>query len=435
MNQNETAEKLKSFEEKIGARGSAKIDHKCRAILRSWLQAKLDVPYSAIMGVSVPMMRDTYNDATDATFQSLATRIKGGKPEARVEAPATAATKENTVPTEAPRKTAESASNVAAAIAEALSKFAPDTLIDEARVREIAAEMSVDEAKVRAIAAEEVAKLKQVERVVVVRNQGEESEERKDMGVQHKNFGLLLKIVEAGLNVALVGPAGTGKTTAAHRVSEALKLAYECQSFCATTTKSDLLGFIDANGHYRTTSFRRAYEAGGVWTGDEFDAGNANAGVVLNAATANGVCSFPDGMIKRSDAFRAIICMNTYGNGANRQYVGRNQMDAATMDRFVFLEWGTDEALEASFLGLTEKQDKVKLEDGGSMTDQQWFDRVREVRAAIDKLAVRHLVTPRATIFGSKLFAAGLGRKHVEELVLWKGLDSEQRSRIEAELR
>lgn len=434
--ENETAEKLKSFEEKIGPRGSAKIDYKSRALLRSWLQAKLDVPYSAIMGVSVPMMRDTYNDATDATFKSLATRIGVGS-QSRMALPTSlpeATTKESQVPTETTKKSAESANTVAAAIAEALAKFTPDTLIDEARVREIAAELSVDESKVRAIAREEVAKLKQVERVVVLRDQGKDSEDRKDMGVQHRNFGLLLKIVEAGLNVALVGPAGTGKTTAAHKVSDALKLAYECQSFCATTTKSDLLGFIDANGHYRTTSFRRAYETGGVWTGDEFDAGNANAGVVLNAATANGVCSFPDGMIKRSASFRAIICMNTYGNGANRQYVGRNQMDAATMDRFVFLEWGTDEALEASFLGLTERQDKVKLDEGGIMTDSEWFERVRAVRAAVEKLAIRHLVTPRATIHGAKLFAAGLGRKHVEELVLWKGLDSEQRKRVEAAL-
>jgi hypothetical protein len=55
-----------------------------------------------------------------------------------------------------------------------------------------------------------------------------------------------------------------------------------------TTSKADLFGFIDANGVYRETGLVRAAQNGGVFLGDELDAGHAGVVTGLNMVLANG---------------------------------------------------------------------------------------------------------------------------------------------------
>lgn len=255
----------------------------------------------------------------------------------------------------------------------------------------------------------------------------------KPIGVQHRMFPLLLKCVEAEVHTALVGPAGTGKTTAGEKVAEALGFDFHIQSFCRQTTKSDLLGFKDAHGNYQTTPFRRWFEDGGVFIGDEWDAGNENSNLIVNAGLANGVCNFADNQIKRADKAVALFCMNTWG-GPNSEYVGRNRPDAATMDRMVALPWDQDPSLEAAMIGIDLPQEEIDVTAGGTKSPKQWLARLNSLRAAKDKANVKLLLTPRAAIFGAKLFAVGVGADWVEELVVWKGLDKEQRKRVIAQL-
>jgi hypothetical protein len=47
-------------------------------------------------------------------------------------------------------------------------------------------------------------------------------------------------------------------------------------------------------------------------------------------------------------------------------------------------------------------------------------------------MKVRHVVSPRATINGSKLLAAGWSWAQVEEAVIWTGLDSETKTKVNA---
>ena len=91
-------------------------------------------------------------------------------------------------------------------------------------------------------------------------------------GVKHKQLESLLKTVGAGLNVMLTGSAGSGKTHSAEQVATALGLKFYALSVGAQTSKSDIVGFIDAGGTYRSTPFRQAYENGGVFVMDEIDA-------------------------------------------------------------------------------------------------------------------------------------------------------------------
>lgn len=282
----------------------------------------------------------------------------------------------------------------------------------------------LDEDRVRAIVREEIPAPPTIRIQIPDRPEVE-------IGRQHERFPLLLQVLACGLNVLLVGPAGTGKTTAARKAAEALGLSFSCLSVGPQTSKSDLLGFIDAGGTYRESLFVSAYRDGGVFLLDEIDAGNAGVLTVLNAALAGDVMATPAGMVSRSPRFLAVAGANTYGQGASRQYVGRNQLDAATLDRFAMLDWPVDEGLEAALVGLPAPAPVLDLGRGGLLDAAGWLARVRTVRAACEKQQVRAVVSPRATVAGCALLAAGVGRYWTEEMVLWRGMPAEARLRVE----
>lgn len=237
-------------------------------------------------------------------------------------------------------------------------------------------------------------------------------------GKQHKSFALLLQVLGAGQSAFMVGPAGSGKTYAAHQAADALKLKFYAQSVCSQTGAHVLQGYHDANGRYVRSMFRDAYEKGGIFLLDEIDAGNPNVISVLNAALANGQAAFPDKMVNRHKDFIAVAAGNTYGRGADRQYVGRNQMDAASLDRFVIIDWDYDEALERD------------------MTDNKtWCRYVQKIRAAIAHAGKRHVVSPRATMQGSALLAIGIDREKVEDMVIWKGLKADEKAEVKRHVR
>jgi MoxR-like ATPase len=238
---------------------------------------------------------------------------------------------------------------------------------------------------------------------------------KREIGRVHKGFDDLLTVVSCEVHAFLTGPAGSFKTTTAQKVAEALGLEFSAISICQQTTQVSLLGYMNAGGNYISTEFRKRYEEGGVFLLDEIDNGNANVLAVLNSALANGHCAFPDGMISRHPDFRLIATANTYGNGGSTQYVGRCQLDGATLDRFAFIDWQYDEELEREIAG-----------------NDAWCDRVFALRRAAAALGSRLIISPRATFEGAKLLAAGMAREKVEKLKIWKGTSPEEQQKIEA---
>jgi MoxR-like ATPase len=238
-------------------------------------------------------------------------------------------------------------------------------------------------------------------------------ESRPVTGIQHHNFETLIHIVHAGQPVMLVGPAGTGKSHAAEQAAEVLGLEFYAMSVGAQTSKSDLIGYMDAMKNYVTTPFRKAYEEGGLFLLDEIDAGNSNVLIQLNAALANGYMSFPDQMVRRHDNFRFVASANTFGLGANRQYVGRNQLDAATLDRFVTLQWDIDANVEES----------LAIGHYGP----SWLGVVRMVRDYVEQRELRIVVSPRATQRGAKLLAAGLDFNDVLHMALLSQFQADEK--------
>lgn len=236
---------------------------------------------------------------------------------------------------------------------------------------------------------------------------------RKEVGVVHKEFQTLLTVLSCGLHAYLVGPAGSFKTSSAEKAAETLELKCSAISVCQQTTAVALLGYMNATGEYVTTEFRKRYEFGGVFILDEIDNGNANVLAVLNSALSNGSCAFPDGMVKRNKEFRLVATANTFGNGANAQYVGRCPLDAATLDRFETIQWGYDSAMELAI-----------------STNEAWCKRVQSLRASAERLKSRIVISPRATFSGEKLLAAGLSQSKVEDLRIWNGTSQEEKEKI-----
>lgn len=227
----------------------------------------------------------------------------------------------------------------------------------------------------------------------------------------HRSLPDILTAVVAGTSPFLVGPAGSGKTTLAEQIADALKLKFYMAA--RVTSEYKLVGFIDANGKTVRTQFREAFEHGGVFLFDEVDASDPDALTAFNAALANGLGDFPDGMVRRHKDFVAIAAGNTFGRGADRQYVGRNQLDAATLDRFQTFEIDYDEQLELTLAG-----------------NADWTKYVQRVRKAIEIEKVRHVVSPRASISGAKLLAAGMDAAKVAEACVWKGMDATTKTRL-----
>lgn len=235
---------------------------------------------------------------------------------------------------------------------------------------------------------------------------------------RHPMFDTLLTIAVCSkepraLHPMLVGPPAGGKTTAAEQVAQALGMPFYTNG--ALTGAHELTGYKDAAGTYHTTPFRQAFEHGGVYLADEIDGSHESVPLLLNSALANGFMGFPDqpAPVRVHPNFYFIGAGNTYGRGADRLFIGRTQLDAATTDRLAMLDWDYDEVLERNLA-----------------QDDAWTSYVQAARAACSDMKIRHVISPRATYGGAIYRRAGMPFDLVCNLTVWKGLDRDQRTRI-----
>jgi GTPase SAR1 family protein len=286
-----------------------------------------------------------------------------------------------------------------------------ETGIDEDRVKELVLKYTVDGATISAMIHRKLDEMELVKTIEIKAIDGT----IKAVGKQHFLFEKILKLANRRRNVLLVGPAGSGKTYLCEQVAQALSLNYYCISVGVQTAMSHLFGYMDANGRYVSTQFRQAYEHGGLFLLDEFDAGNGNVLVAINAATSNGQAAFPDAMVKRHPDFICLAAGNTYGLGANRQYVGRNPIDGATRNRFAMIDFPYDEKLEFELA-----------------PNKDWCRTVQKIRKVADELGEKVIVSPRATFNGGEDLASGFTQAELKEIYIYQGVNREVKNRIEA---
>ena len=231
----------------------------------------------------------------------------------------------------------------------------------------------------------------------------------------HAMYNALKYFVELGQHVYLWGPAGSGKSTAAEQIADELDMSYAYVSLNPQTSEFRLLGYKDASGNYQRTPFRECYENGGVFCIDELDNANPALLTTLNGALAGESADFPDGNVKRHADFVCVSTGNTNGRGANKQFSDRRKMDAATMDRFMFLEWDIDTVLEARIAR------NINPEKGAFIAS--WIQRVRTWAATHAPMLQ---VSPRCTFrMATTIDKAPLARTQWLDATVFHGLDKE----------
>ena len=235
--------------------------------------------------------------------------------------------------------------------------------------------------------------------------------------ITHSCFDKLIKVLQSAKrinkNIMLVGPAGSGKSSLCGQIAEVLKLQFYPMSVGLQTTKSDLLGFINAKGDYITSPIRQAYENGGVLLLDEFDATHAGVVTILNSMLANDFCSFPDKIITKHPDFICFVACNTYGKGGSIDYVGRNRLDGATLDRFVCINVDYDNTLEKQLT-----------------SNDKWLKMIQDMRKNIETFGLKIIISPRASMQGADLLEAGFELEEVLEMCVYKGLNSDTKNKL-----
>lgn len=214
---------------------------------------------------------------------------------------------------------------------------------------ETTAEQLDDEAKRKMAEAQDL--MKQAQEMREARRRKEEEERKKreeEQNKKNKHYRTdeVVRRLKCLHKAFLVGPAGTGKSTLAMCACKELfgidggmedvaKSKYFAQiSFSPDTVSADMLGFTDVNGVFHETDIIRVFREGGLILFDEMDDADASLLVKLNTMLANRVIPTPSGMVVQNKDTYIVGTANTYGTGGTSMYVGRNRLDAATLDRW-----------------------------------------------------------------------------------------------------
>lgn len=262
-----------------------------------------------------------------------------------------------------------------------------------------------------------------------------------DVGRQHDQFlnlaAMTAAVKDTGV-VFLVGEPGSFKTSAVKPLAQALGVTYEVQPVGMQTTKSDLLGFVNGHGDYVESPAHRVYRNGGLLLWDEIDAANAATLTIINGLTANHSAGFPGGMVDRHPDCYFVVAGNTFGRGADAQFIGRSQLDAATLNRFCYLPWNTDWTLVGEIMGLTIQGDQPDYPTPGRPRDlaefADWGEYCKRIHNIVTACNIRAVVSSRSVLNGAKMLAAGIDRGLVEYSTIWAHMSAQDAATVKANL-
>lgn len=190
-------------------------------------------------------------------------------------------------------------------------------------------------------------------------------------------------------NIWMVGPAGCGKSTIARNIAKELDIPHLCISCGIGTSATEFTGY-----KYPTreaTKFAEFYAKKSLILIDEMTALDPSVAQVINAALANGEIETTTGTVLRHSECIIVATSNTFGNGADRQYVANNQLDASTIDRF------TGAIIEVDYSKKYESQ-----------FDQEVRDYIHLLRACIKINSLRRIASTRMIQAAEKMKKIGM---------------------------
>jgi MoxR-like ATPase len=192
-------------------------------------------------------------------------------------------------------------------------------------------------------------------------------------GTPHGAFDESLRAMTRGLDLFMVGPAGSGKGFLAQHLADALGQRFGFLSCSEGMSEGMLLGRgvpLADRFLYLQSSFVDFYENGGVFLLDEIDAANPNVLLIINECLSSPHLSIPNRVDSpyavRHEDFYCIVAANTWGTGPDMEYVGRNRLDAAFLNRFIGsqIELGYDAKIEGAiakaYMGPKKAEDVLK---------------------------------------------------------------------------
>jgi cobaltochelatase CobS len=343
--------------------------HPAKLALRKWLSAN-GVPSTYAARLSFAELENAWNDTSDASLNIL-----------RLQQPAAT---NPTATTEEPALTIHPHATKAATAAPASAANPLDGLMAYINANMAGA---VNEDRVRAIVDEALSGVAPRAIEVVSLDHTVRIEER-----TNPVFERVLKLIACGENVLIVGPAGCGKTHLVEQVAKALGRRFGMLSGSAGASESQIMGWLlPSDGgrfEYQPSEFIELYEGGNsIFLFDEYDAFDGNMLLCANSALANGHITVPQRLgnqrVNRGENVGIVATANTYGTGADPIYSGRNQLDGATLDRFIVVEMTYDAALE---------KDMAKA---GGLNDSQ-IERFHGLRSKVEKAGLLRVISTRA---------------------------------------
>jgi MoxR-like ATPase len=234
-------------------------------------------------------------------------------------------------------------------------------------------------------------------------------------GTMHSMATEIVEAILSGFhNIMIVGPAGSGKTFLFSQVATILKnrMGWDEKDYMASMscapgqTESMFIGrmipsLTTGQETYHGTNLTRLYakEKGGAFLFDEISNSEPTVMNLVNSMIAlDGHVTLPDGrVLTRPENMVIFAADNTWGQGGDRMYI-RNQLDAATLDRFTgakfFMDY--DAKLEAALCPAKEV-----------------YEAVTALRKKTTDLKLRRIVSTRAFAAAQRMSNAGVNVKDI----------------------